>query len=124
MKAKVMIVDDDFVIQTVLQGLLEEEYDLVICDSGEECLEHVISECPDIILLDVQMPGMDGFAVCEHLKDDPATSMIPVIFLSAMESEYEKEEAFRVGGDDLLLKPVQEVELKNTLEIVVSMLHK
>lgn len=124
MKAKVMIVDDDIVLQTLLQGILEDDYELVVCETGEECLEHVIVECPDIILLDVQMPGIDGFTVCEQLKDDSSTSMIPVIFISSVDSEYEKEEAFRVGGDDLLFKPVDEADLKSVLEVAVSMLDR
>lgn len=124
MKVKVMIVDDDIVLQTLLQGMLEDDYELVLCETGEECLEHVIVECPDIILLDVQMPGIDGFTVCEQLKDDPATSMIPIIFISGADSEYEKQEAFRVGGDDAIIKPVEEVELKNVLEVAVSMLDR
>lgn len=102
-----MIVEDSPENIDVLAGILKKDYRLKIATNGEKALR-VISrgEAPDLILLDIQMPGMDGYEVCRLLKQDPVTSKIPVIFVTALSSVKEEERGFAVGGVDYIIKPV------------------
>ena len=85
-KPKLLVVDDTPDNLFLMQALLEEDYDVVTAESGSEALEHVAGMAPDLILLDVMMPGMDGREVLRRLRARPETAKIPVIFLTALGS--------------------------------------
>jgi diguanylate cyclase (GGDEF)-like protein len=109
----VLIVDDNPQNLKVLGNVLRQntDYSLAFAVSGEEALEYIAKNLPDMILLDVMMPGMDGFQVCEKLSNDEATSDIPVIFITAKSEPEDVIKGFKVGGVDYVTKPFNEAEL-------------
>lgn len=111
-RPKILIVDDEERNIKLLKGMLAlEGYDIFGALEGEEALKLVYDEYPDLILLDVMMPGMDGFEVSRRLKEDEKTRMIPVVMVTAlMEKEY-RIKALESGADDFLTKPVDNSEL-------------
>jgi diguanylate cyclase len=119
---EIMLVDDSSESLILLTRLLQEHGFLVrAADSGALAIESIRLRQPDIILLDVRMPGMNGFEVCSKLKTDPITHNIPVIFITALGDTNSKVEGFDVGGSDFISKPFDEAEvlsrIKNQLEI-------
>jgi putative two-component system response regulator len=91
----------------VLAGILKKNYRLKIATNGEKALRIMAqADLPDLILLDIQMPGMDGYEVCRTLKGNPVTRKIPVIFVTALSSVREEEKGFAAGGVDYIIKPV------------------
>ena len=106
-KRTILIVEDSPENIDVLAGILKKEYRLKIATNGEKALRIVAqAELPDLILLDIQMPGMDGYEVCRTLKKNPGTRKIPVIFVTALSSVQEEEKGFAAGGVDYIIKPV------------------
>jgi DNA-binding response OmpR family regulator len=108
----ILVVDDDPVIQKLLSVNFElEGYRVVTAGDGIEGLESIGAEPPDIVLLDVMMPRMDGLEVCRRLKDDPATAGIPVILLSAKAQATDISGGIDAGADDYITKPFDPLEL-------------
>jgi two-component system sensor histidine kinase/response regulator len=109
----ILIIDDAWQNIQVLGGMLEMAgYEVQVATSGAEALEIAhASPQPDLILLDVMMPGMDGFEVCQRLKDNPVLKSIPVVFISAIEESDQKLRAFRAGAVDYITKPFQNEEV-------------
>ena len=108
-----LIVDDEQSNLITLQALLQAAgHQVVLASSGEECLRRAVLDHPDIILLDVQMGGMDGYAAAHALHTDPATSTIPVVMVTGRSGKEERLRALRAGAVDLLPKPVDTEELK------------
>jgi two-component system sensor histidine kinase ChiS len=111
-KPKVLIVDDTPENIQVLMGTLKDDYAIVAAINGEKALKLAETEPrPEIILLDIMMPGMDGFEVCKRLKADDDTREIPVIFLSALDDTANKVKGFSVGAVDYISKPFQPQEV-------------
>ncbi|MFD2111721.1 bacteriohemerythrin [Thiorhodococcus fuscus] len=109
----ILAVDDTLNNLKVISGLLKQSYRIQVATSGEEALQLVADRPhPDLILLDIMMPGMDGYAVCKRLKDDPATRDIPVIFLSAKTQSEDEVKGFAVGAADYVPKPINPPVLK------------
>lgn len=111
-KRTVLIVDDEFVNLKLLREILKKQYSVRIALNGSEALERAVMEpLPDLILLDIMMPGKDGFTVFRELKSDPLTSSIPVIFITASEgvSIPSGEDIFK--GVEFLVKPVNSAAL-------------
>ncbi len=109
---KILVVDDASVNLQLLTNLLEADgYTVYPASSGELALEFVRSTIPDLILLDIRMPGMDGYEVCRRLKSDDRTRSIPVIFISMLEDESDKVKGFQVGAVDYITKPFQAEEV-------------
>src|SRR5215831_5313430 len=105
-KKLLLIVDDMPTNVAVLSGLLGDSFRTKVATNGEKALAIATgSERPDLILLDVMMPGMDGYEVCRKLKDNPATRDIPIIFLTAKTDEVDEEKGFDVGAVDYIHKP-------------------
>src|SRR6202000_1933394 len=112
MSARVLVVDDIEVNVRLLEAkLLSEYYDVLTASSGPHALEIAKRESPDIVLLDVMMPGMDGLEVCERLKSDPATRHIPVVMVTALSDVADRLKGREVAADDSLPKPVNDVAL-------------
>lgn len=112
MTARVLIVDDVPANLKLLEAKLMAEYFGVLqASSGPEALEVAVREKPDIILLDVMMPGMDGFEVCRRLRAMPETSHVPIIMVTALDQQKDRVEGLEAGADDFLTKPVDDVAL-------------
>jgi two-component system cell cycle response regulator len=112
MSARVLLVDDLEANRKVLASKLTQEYYQVIeAANGEDALRRAVADAPDIILLDVMMPGMDGYEVCRRLKDDPETSHIPIVFVSALDERIDRLKGLSLGADDFLTKPVDTAQL-------------
>ncbi|RPH81597.1 MAG: DNA-binding response regulator, partial [Nitrospiraceae bacterium] len=94
---------------------LEAEYNIVEAVDGEDGWNRSLEQMPDIIISDIMMPKMDGFALCDRLKTDERTSHIPVILLTAKASSLDKIEGFRTGADDYIMKPFDQAELRARL---------
>ncbi|MGE0085227.1 MAG: response regulator [Desulfococcaceae bacterium] len=104
---KILIVDDERYNINVLVAILKDEYRLIIAKNGMDALRRTKSaNPPDIILLDIMMPGMDGYEVCRQLKSDPKTCHIPVIFITAMGEMENEEKGLLMGAIDYIIKPV------------------
>jgi len=110
--ARILVVDDNARNAKLLADLLEASgYQTLVAASGAEALARVESGRPDLLLLDVVMPGMDGYAVCRRLRQDPATAILPVIMVTALEPSEERVKGLEAGADDFLTKPINHAEL-------------
>jgi putative two-component system response regulator len=113
---KVLVVDDDPAIRRLLRAILASEYDVQEAASGEEALNVAASSPPDLVLLDIVMPGMDGYKTCRRLK--AASGRPPqVIMVSANSTTEEQLQAFKFGADDYLVKPVDPCELRSRVQL-------
>jgi len=112
MSARILVVDDIEANVRLLAAKLEAEYyDVLTAYDGATALAIAASDAPDIVLLDVMMPGMDGFAVCKRLKDDPLTRHIPVVLVTALDSRGDKIAGLDAGADEFLTKPIDDMLL-------------
>jgi len=119
-KALILCVDDEPVNLTIMEELLQDNYELSTVKSGESCLQQVDIQKPDLILLDVNMPEMDGLETCARLKADVETAEIPIIFVSALASQAELMAGYEAGGDDYITKPFSEEILQKKVQIVLA----
>lgn len=107
-KNTILIVDDTPENIDILSGILESDYKIKVALNGERALTIANkTPKPDLILLDIMMPGMDGYEVCESLKSNPATQSIPVIFVTAMSEDEHEEKGFTLGAVDYITKPIK-----------------
>ncbi len=123
---KILIVDDEQVNLQVLVNFLslQKNYTLVQASSGVEALKHLENEdTPDLILLDIMMPRLSGYQVCQQLKENEQTRHIPIIFLSALNDVQDKVKAFSVGGVDYITKPLQPKEILARVKTHLSLRH-
>ncbi|VAW98519.1 hypothetical protein MNBD_GAMMA23-1527 [hydrothermal vent metagenome] len=119
-KFKILSVDDEPTNQLVIDEILEDDYEVKLVYTGEECLETVKTFSPNLILLDINMPGIDGYDTCLKLKENSETRNIPVIFLSALTSTEEKLKGYEVGADDYIPKPFDHEDLLNKIKNILS----
>lgn len=113
MPAQILVVDDDPAIVDILSRLLlREGYDVTTASNGIEALAKVGERQPDLILLDVMMPRMDGFTVCQRLKDDPRTALIPITMLTGRDDHDNHRRGIEAGADDFLAKPFEQSILR------------
>lgn len=111
-QAKILVVDDNAQNRALAQETLEDEgYQVILAENGEAGLRAVEAERPDCVLLDVRMPGTDGFAVCARIRALPEARDTPVVFVTALRDVDTFDQALRAGGDDFLTKPVRPTEL-------------
>jgi signal transduction histidine kinase len=109
----ILVVDDDPTGVTVIQALLKPEgYRLYSVANGQAALDYVEHQPPDMVLLDVMMPDMDGIECCQRLKSNPAWASIPVIMVTALNSQEDLARCFEAGADDFIAKPVNRLELR------------
>lgn len=116
---KILIVDDERINAALITSYLSKSYDIIIASSGEEALKIVKKESPDLILLDVVMPGMDGFDVCKIIKQDYKLDFIPIIMLTALTSRENHQKGIEVGADDFLKKPADKFELNEKIRALL-----
>ncbi len=120
----VLVVDDNQQNLELLQAYLEDvDCQAVPARDGLEALEIIAKEPPDLILLDVMMPKMSGFEVCKRIKNDPKTSDIPVIMVTALNEFGDIERAIDSGTDDFLSKPVNKLELLTRIKTMLKLKH-
>ena len=119
--AKVMIVDDSPTEVHVLQTMLTKNgHEVIVATSGEEGVEMAKTEMPDLVLMDVVMPGMNGFQATRQLSKNTETASIPVIMVTTKDQETDKVWAMRQGAKDYIVKPVQEKALIEHVNMVLS----
>jgi putative two-component system response regulator len=117
---KILVVDDHPSSRTTAVALLSlEGYEVLEADSGHAALATIATTQPDFILLDVMMPGMDGFEVCHRLKQDEQTRLIPVVFVTALDDRRARLRGIEAGGDDFLTKPFDQLELSARVRSLV-----
>lgn len=122
MSAKILVVDDIAPNVKLLEAKLAREFFRVITAmSGPEALEKAKAEKPDVILLDIMMPGMDGFEVCERLKADPETQNIPVVMVTALTDISDRVRGLEAGADDFLSKPVNDLALMSRVRSLIRL---
>lgn len=107
-----MCVDDNVCYRRYLEHILGDKFELKFADSGEECIQRYNEELVDLVLLDTALPCIAATELCELLKDDPVMESVPVIFISELDSQSERECAYKSGGDDYITKAVSPSELK------------
>jgi putative two-component system response regulator len=111
-KCKILVVDDVKTNLDVLVQTLGKHYQLAVAMDGKKALDYAFNNFPDLILLDVMMPEVDGFEVCRKLKKNPITREIPVIFITAVNTSDEKTNGFKIGAVDYITKPFDPIEVK------------
>ncbi|HPA39321.1 MAG TPA: response regulator, partial [Phenylobacterium sp.] len=112
MTARILVVDDIEANVRLLEAKLTAEYyEVLTASDGPTALAMAAKEKPDIILLDVMMPGMDGFQVCRRLKDDPETRHLPVVLVTALDGRGDRIAGLEAGADEFLTKPIDDVML-------------
>ena len=112
MSKSILIVDDDRVNVMLVASALEDTYEILTALNGNEAIRQVVMKHPDLVILDVMMPGLDGFDVCRMIKADKMYADIPVIFMSAVDSAIGENMGTNSGGVDYLPKPVDTGLLK------------
>ena len=118
MGEKVLVVDDEFEIRDVLSRFLTEEgYEVILASNGEEALELAERDNPQVILLDILMPGIDGIVTCNRLKENKKTQFIPVIMATALWDTY--SEAIAAGAEDFVTKPFNLTELSHRVKSIL-----
>ena len=119
MKKKVLVVDDERdIVDLIRYNLSKEGLDVLVAYNGEEALEKADS-FPDLIMLDLMMPVLDGFETCKRLKADPAKSRIPIVFLTARSSEIDEVLGLELGADDYIQKPISPRKLVARVKAVL-----
>ncbi|WP_237045221.1 response regulator [Aquipseudomonas alcaligenes] len=120
-RPQLLVVDDEPANLQVLRHILQEDYRLLFAKDGTKALELAAREKPELILLDVMMPGMTGYQVCAQLKATPATSAIPVIFVTALADVEDEAQGFAVGAVDYITKPVSPAIVKARVRTHLSL---
>lgn len=122
MSARVLVVDDILPNVKLLEAKLSGEYyDVLTATNGEEALRRIAEDSPDIVLLDVMMPGMDGFEVCRRIKSNPDMAHIPVVMVTALTDPQERVRGLEAGADDFLSKPVSDLALMARVRSLVRL---
>ena len=105
MKKKILIVDDDLDMLNLYQAVLREVFETIPATNGKEAVELAVAEVPDLILMDIMMPEMDGLQAAQLIRENPKTRSIPIIAVTALRSRKDKEKCLQSGCDDYIPKP-------------------
>ena len=119
-KPEILLVEDDDFAAVVASEMLAADYDVRHLDGGQAALDSLNQGAPDLVLLDVEMPGMSGYEVCRAMRDDSALGDLPVIFLSGRVTEEDRLAGYEAGGDDYLTKPVSADELRSKIKLALA----
>ncbi len=118
--SKILIVDDEQdILELIRHALNKEGYEVHIAVNGQQAIEKTAKVQPDLILMDVMMPVMDGMEACRQLKEDPATQLIPIIFLTARSEEFAELAGFEAGADDYISKPIRTRVLTSRIKAIL-----
>lgn len=121
--SKVLVVDDLPANVKLITAILKKDYEIIPAYSGEEAIEKVESEKPDIVLLDIMMPGIDGYEVCKRIKQGDSTRFTPVVMITALSDVEDRIKAIQAGADDFLTKPINSQELITRTRSLVKAKH-
>jgi putative two-component system response regulator len=116
-KSRLLIVDDEPINIQILSAILDDEYSLSVATSGQKAVSLAQRQLPDLILLDMVMPAMDGLEVCKTLKADPTTAKIPIIFVTGMTDVANEKRGLEAGAVDYISKPVSPPIVKARVKI-------
>ena len=120
-QGKILVVDDEVYILHILDFILgAENYDVITATNGEQALQKVREEKPDLVILDIMMPKLDGYETCRLIKKDPATKMIPVILLTAKGREVDQKLGHEVGASDYMTKPFSPTKLIERVQAILG----
>ncbi len=112
-KGRVLVADDEEMNRRMLRDILESEgHQVTLAEDGQEALEKVFAEPPDVVLLDIMMPKMDGYEVCNQLRKDSRTAHLPILIITALKDHDEKLKGIRAGANDFLTKPIDPEEIR------------
>ncbi len=121
MNEKILVVEDDPISLRLIHYTLQHEgYQVLTALNGLEGLKIAREEKPDLIVLDVMLPGIDGFEVCHRLRAEPETAQLPVLMLSAKAQEIDKTTGLKVGADDYLAKPASPSEIVSKIKNLLA----
>ncbi|MBU4222534.1 MAG: response regulator [Euryarchaeota archaeon] len=117
---KVLVVDDEEVNIKLIEAMLNEEYEIITAQSGNEALNKIIEDKPDIVLLDIMMPQINGYDVCKSIKENDATRFIPVVMCTVLSESEAKIKAIEIGADGYLTKPINRIELLTRIKSLLK----
>ena len=118
---RILLIDDHQTVFRLLEAIVRiKGYTLLYADSGQQGIVKAREEQPDMILLDVMMPDLDGFKVCQYLKESPDTKDIPVMFLTARGAEDDMETGRKAGAAGFMTKPFQTIDVLNQIEKILA----
>lgn len=121
MNPKILVADDDQEVLELLKFTLSsEQYTVITAEDGERALALALGEVPDLIVLDVQMPKLSGFEVCEKIRENPLTSLIPIIILTSLSKTKDRITGIKLGADEYMTKPFEPVELVVRVESLLK----
>lgn len=112
----VLVVDDTETNREILAATLDKDYEVSVAIDGKSALEIIEARTPDLVLLDIRMPGIDGYEVCRRLKEDPNTRDIPIVFITGMNHVQDKTRGFKMGAVDYITKPFEIYEVKERVK--------
>lgn len=119
-KPTILVVDDEPHIVNLIKLTLGDDFEYLEAFSGMEALKHIGKKVPDMVILDLMMPNMDGYQVCDRLRAHPSTKDVPVMILSAKNQIVDKFKSINVGADDYMVKPFDPSELIRRVEMNLS----
>ncbi len=120
-KKRILLIDDHQTVFRLLEAIVRiKGYTLLYADSGQQGIVKAREEMPDMILLDVMMPDLDGFKVCQYLKENQETKDIPVMFLTARGAEDDMETGRKAGAAGFMTKPFQTIDVLNQIEKILA----
>ncbi len=120
-RSTVLVIDDQPFFTTMLHNVLEQQgFRVVVANSGPDGLKLAKQHTPDVILLDIEMPGMDGFVVCQQLRKDDAVKHIPIVILTATNNPKLNDQAFKAGADIVTLKVLSSERLINMIRLAIG----
>lgn len=121
MSKKILVIEDDPATQRLVEYSLKQEgYQIITASNGLDGIRKALGESPDLVILDVMLPGMDGFEICYRLRSEPATKKLPILMFSAKAQEIDKETGIKVGADDYLTKPSAPADIVSHVEKLLA----
>ena len=121
MDKKILVIEDDPATSRLVDySLRHHGYHVITAMNGLDGVRKARSESPDMVILDVMLPGMDGFEICHRLRADPATANLPILMFSAKAQEIDKDTGIKVGADDYLIKPSPPAEIVARVEKLLA----
>jgi len=118
----ILVIDDDALMQKVIEAcLLKDNYNLLFASDGETGIQMAHENMPDLILLDVVMPGIDGFEVCTRMRNDDKLLYIPIIIITALDDRDSKIQGLEAGADDYICKPFDKLEFRSRVKTITRL---
>ncbi|MCB0084016.1 MAG: response regulator, partial [Caldilineaceae bacterium] len=117
MTKRILVVEDEQMIATLINRILSKQgYTIQVTNNGAEALRLIEEFAPHLVVLDISLPGMDGYQICRYLRNNPETASLPIIMVTAMSRPSDQRQGFATGADDYLTKPFAPAELVNRIE--------